>query len=249
MPITDEMLMAYADGELSPADMALVDEAMASDESLAERVAIFADTRRTVKQVLTAAPAPVSDDLVARVRQIAAAAAAPAPAESAKVIDLASRRRPAALWQMGIAASVALAVGLTGGWFAAGTGSAPSGAELASLGDPAVLAAVAQLPSGSTTSLANGGELEAIASFRAADGALCREYAFEPTSGTGYVAIACHAADTWDLRFAVAHGTTAEGYTPASSLETLDAFLMATEAGQPLSLQDEAAALSELSGN
>ena len=47
----------------------------------------------------------------------------------------------------------------------------------------------------------------------------------------------------WDVQLAIAADAGAEGYAPASSLDALDAWLVATGAGAPLTLEDEAAAL------
>jgi hypothetical protein len=227
MGISDEMLMAYADGELDAAAMAEVERAMAEDESLAERVAAFADTRRAVKAAY-AAPPPISADLAAKVRALGAASR-PSPA-TAGVIDLASRRRPAPVWSTAMAASVALAVGLAGGWYA-GTGApGGEGLQLTALSDPGI--------SGALATVAAGDRLEL--------GALCREFEYDQSAGSTYVGVACEQSGTWDLRFAVASAPDDGGYAPASSLDTLDAYLEATGAGQPMTPEDEAAALAAL---
>jgi hypothetical protein len=244
MPITDEMLMAYADGELDTADMAEVERALAADESLAERVAIFADTRRAVKTAYTAAPAPVPAELVAKVRAMAAASQA-APA-TPQVIDLASRRKTTPVWSTAIAASIALVIGLAGGWYAGQGGRTTEGLQLTALADPGIAGALAEVPSGERLDLASGNAFAAIATYRTADGELCREFEYDRSTGGTYVAVACNRSGSWDLRFAVAGAADDGGYAPASSLDTLDAYLDATGAGQPMTTQDEAAALSEL---
>lgn len=244
MAITDEMLMAYADGELDAAGMAEVEHAMAEDERLAERVAVFADTRRAVKDAY-AAPAPVSAELEARVRAMSAAAK-PQPA-TAEVIDLASRRRPAPVWSMAMAASIALAAGLAGGWYIGkGRPAAVEGLQLTALSDPAISDALSGTAAGERIGLASGSAFAAIATFRNADGELCREFEYDQPAGSTYVAVACDQSGTWDLRMAVASPPDDGGYAPASSLDTLEAYLNATGAGQPLSADDEAAALAAL---
>ena len=72
MGISDELLMAYADGELTAAQAAEVERAMALDEALAERAALFADSRAAAKRAFAPAPA-VSADLEGRIRAMAAA--------------------------------------------------------------------------------------------------------------------------------------------------------------------------------
>ena len=59
------------------------------------------------------------------------------------------------------------------------------------------------------------------------------------------VNIACHQPHGWDMRFAVATGG-ADDYVPVSGLEALDAWLNASEAGEPMGAEDEQAALSQL---
>ncbi|MCU0902542.1 MAG: zf-HC2 domain-containing protein [Tabrizicola sp.] len=243
MAITDELLMAYADGELDAAEMAEVERAMAEDESLAERVAIFADTRRAVKDAYPA-PAPVSADLAARVRAMTEAAEA-RPATAA-VIDLAARRKPAPVWSLAMAASLALAVGLAGGWYVGTGASGGEGLRLTALSDPAISGALATVAAGERLELADGNAFAAIATFRTADGEVCREFEYDQAAGSTYVAVACDQSGTWDLRFAVASAPDDGGYAPASSLDTLDAYLEATGAGQPMTREDEAAVLAAL---
>ena len=60
------------------------------------------------------------------------------------------------------------------------------------------------------------------------------------------IAVACNAAGEWLISFAVSAPGDAGGYAPASSTEALDAYLSAIEAGEPLSAEEEAAALAGL---
>lgn len=89
----------------------------------------------------------------------------------------------------------------------------------------------------------DGGEIEAIASFRNAEGEVCREIELARGGGETVVSVACRAEDGWRSRFAVVTGAGGTGFAPASSLDTLDTYLGAIGAGAPLSLEDEAAAL------
>lgn len=241
--IDDETLMAYADGELEPAAAASVERALAADPRLAARVDLFRRTREAVALDARRAPAPpVPEALVARVRELAAdAPATPAP----NVLPFRAAP-PAPRWQLPLAASIALAIGLGAG-FLAGRDRVPvSGLQIAALADPAVGTALGIVRSGERTMLADGSEIEAIASFRGRDGELCREFEHGRTGRT-VVAVACREAGGWNVRFAVATpAAPGTGYAPASSLETLDAYLTSTEAGQPLSPEEEAAALAGL---
>lgn len=252
MGITDEMLMAYADGELDAEAAARVEAAMATDDSLGARMARMAEARAAVRRAYQVAP-PVPAALEARVREMIAAKVAAdrqaqaAPPAASNVVDLASRRRVVPFWQLPAAAMLALAVGAGSAWLAAPEGGGAAGLQMAGLEDPGLRAALASLPSGETARLEGGGRFVAIASFRDSEDRLCREFEHDQADGRTLVAVACRDAADWDLRFAIAAaGVDPEGYAPASSLEALDAYLTATGAGAPLSAADEAAALQAL---
>ncbi|MCX7645089.1 MAG: hypothetical protein N2Z62_07315 [Rhodobacteraceae bacterium] len=247
MAITDETLMAYADGALDAEAAREVERAIAADEALAARVAALAEARRAVKAAY-ATPEPVPEALRARVQALAAAdAARRSAAPAGNVVDLAARRRPAPLWKLPLAASVALAAGGLAGWFAAEQARAPFGIGLTGLGDAAVVEALGKIASGERVALPGGAGFAAIASFRDSDGVLCREFEYDPDPARTLVGVACRAGDGWDLRLAVAApAADAGGYAPASSLDTLEAFLAATGAGPALSAEEERAALEAL---
>lgn len=243
--IDDATLMAFADGELDAASAARVAEAVAGDPDAAARVELFRRTRAVLSAAAGMRPAgPVPEALLARVQATLAEARARAAPE---VVPLRPKRGPAA-WGMALAASLALAVGVAGGFrIARGpAGDAAPGLSLAALGGRDVAAALARLPSGARTAIP-GGEMAAVASFRSSAGETCREVEIDPEAGNTVVAVACHTGRGWDLRLAVAAAAAEGGYAPASSLEVLDAYLASTEAGAPLSLEEEAAALAALS--
>jgi anti-sigma factor RsiW len=248
MSITDEQLMAYTDGELAPAEAAEVERALAMDESLAARAAALADARALARRALGTAP-PVSDSLTAAIRAMAEADTVrrQAVAPTAQVIDLASRRRTVPFWQLPIAASIALAVGVFGGWLGKPQGEATGGLAIAAIDNAALVEALATTKSGERAGIGGEAEFAAIATFRDGSGQLCREFEHDDVDSGTVVAVACRDDDAWAIRFAVAAAATdAEGYAPASSLDTLDAWLSATEAGAPLSDEEEAAALATL---
>lgn len=85
MEMSDEMLMAYVDGELAAEDAAAVERAIAADPVLKRRAADFRDTRLLARGALAEDRAePVPAALVAAVRAAAErarqASAAPNPA-------------------------------------------------------------------------------------------------------------------------------------------------------------------------
>ena len=248
MAIDDERLMAYADGALSPDDAAEVEQAIARDEGLAARVAAFADSRTLAKRAL-GAPPPVPDSLTATIRAMAEAdlTRRQGAERSAQVIDLASRRRTVPFWQLPIAASVALAVGVLGGWIGKPESGGTGEISVAVIDEAALVEALGIVKSGERREIGVGTGFTAIASFRDGAGQLCREFEQDRSGVDTVVAVACRADDAWTVRFAVASAATEDaGYIPASSLDTLDAWLSAIEAGAPLSDDEEAAALSGL---
>lgn len=151
------------------------------------------------------------------------------------------------LWQLPIAASVALAVGGFGGWLGKPETGGTGGLAVAAIEEAALIEALADAKSGESREIGSGVGFTAIASFRDGDGQLCREFEQDRAGAVTVVAVACRAGQGWSVRFAVAAAASDDtGYAPASSLETLDAWLSAIEAGAPMSEDEEAAALADL---
>lgn len=251
-PYTDEVLMAYADGELDVATARGVEAAMAEDERLAERVALFADTRRSTKDAL--APMlkePVPARLEASVRDMLARSAAGTADADSNVVAFRPSAKPSfaerLLNELPLAASIAIIAGAIGYYLGQPGGAPSTNLTVASVDQPAIVQALGTVRSGETANLDGNGRFRAIASYRDNAGSLCREFEFDKNREAAVVAVACNANGSWDVRFAVATSQSAEGYAPASSLEALDAFLQATGAGQPLPPDEEDAALKGLS--
>jgi hypothetical protein len=101
------------------------------------------------------------------------------------------------------------------------------------------------VPAGQEIALAAGGRFRAIATFRDDNGDLCREFELDSADRSTVVSVACNTAGEWRVSFAVTAPGDAGGYAPASSTEALDAYLRAIEAGEPLTSEEEAEALSE----
>jgi anti-sigma factor RsiW len=247
MTIDDETLMAFADGQLEPGEAAKVAKVMASDPTVAARVALFSQSRLAVRGAF-GAPPPVPDALTARIRAMAEADAQQRAGDTAppNVISLASRRRMVPVWQLPIAASIALGVGFLSGWSGAPSDQSNGGLSIASLDNLALVTALDTEKAGARTQIGEGAEVALIASFLDQDGSLCREFEHD-TAGRTMVAVACFRDEAWSVEFAVATAAPdADGYAPASSLDALDAWLNASEAGPPLSEAEEAAALDTL---
>ncbi len=245
--IPDEVLMAYADGELPADEAAALEARLSEDADLAARVQVFsasAAALQGLKHADTSAAMPAGLEQALRARVSSAAADAPAmvaadPVPAGNVVAFPQRRVP--LWTGALAATVALAVGLGAGLLA-GKGTGPSGSV-----DP-VFAALDSLPSGEVTTLADGTELRMVASFNSSDGALCREYEQIGQNATGQLTVACRDQGAWVPQLVVALGG-AEGYAPASAPELLDLYYMQSEAGSALPPEEERAALAALTRN
>lgn len=246
--ISDEMLMAFADGELAPAEQGEIEAALAEDETLAERLAVFLDTRDS----LAATMKPLIDEPVPASLQASVATAIAAAREKQTVLPgpdetiVAFRprastpvpRSPGASmsspWAMALAASVVgIVVGLGGFLLGQSTAVAPEGTSLA------LNEALETVPSGGERALSEVESLHMVASFRDAEGHLCREYELKAAAAVT-TAVACHGPAGWQTRFALTNPV-AEGYMPASTTDTLDAFLSGIGAGAPLSPEAEAA--------
>lgn len=246
--LSDEILMAYADGELDAETARSVEAAAATDPEIAQRIALFSRTGDLLGAAGRARPLEtLPDSLVERVRQTLDDARS---GGDAKVLPFPARTASQPqedFLRYGLAASIALAVGLAAGYLLPrGGGEAPGGALVAALEAPAVTQALAALPSGQRQ-VVSGGEIEIIATFTNTDAELCREFEYGHSGATGLVSVACLSGDQWQTRFAVVGSVTdSTGYVPASSLDALDAYLTAIGADAPMSADEEAAALAGL---
>lgn len=262
MEMSDEMLMAYVDGELAAEDAAAVERAIARDATLKRRAADFRDTRMLARGALAEARAePVPAALVAavraaaeRARQASAGTAAPAapaatapaetpaPATGARVIAFPQRRR-AALLALPIAASLMIAAGLAG--FLIGEARVPV-TDVATVtplgGDGAVTGALAGLVSGDERTLADGRRVAAVASFPVDDG-VCRVFTVRGAEAGAVEGVACDRGSGLAVEVAVTATSDDGAYTPASDVATgvVDAFLDAAGAGASLTVEEERA--------
>jgi hypothetical protein len=253
----DETLMALADGELDEEAAAAVENAMETNDDLARRVALFLQTRVEVKEALRPLlEEPVPERLSQSVRRLIDEAerrdVLSDGSETPHVIALkANDNRAPSLprsWIMPLAASlIAIACGIGG--YVVGIGAQdPDGLEVAGLNSPALSEALRLLPSGEETVLTGSNDrFRVVASFRDESGSLCREFEINSASRSTVISVACLSNDdAWAVNFAVVAPAGDGGYAPASSMEALDSYLAASGAHEPLSGEDEAAALRSL---
>lgn len=233
----DETLMAFADGELDEARSLALEEALATDEALAERLAVFLDSRRLVGDALKPLiDEPVPEALLASVRKMAEDAHAPRD----NVVSFRPKPQQAAQptvrrWLMPVAASlVAVVTGVIG--FTLGR-MGPSATDA----DAEIAAALDREVSGRDVTLP-GAVLHVVASFRDERGELCREYELK-RQASSTLTVACRQNGAWATRLALTTPQ-AEGYVPASSQETIDAYLTSIQASAPLSAEEERKALA-----
>lgn len=224
--VTDEMLMAYVDGELDPATHREVERALAADDGLRSRAESFRASRSLAREAFA--------DMMAR----------PVPDRLMKLLS--TEERPAARavswwrsqWAM-VPLAATLAVGAGLGGFLLGQGQLPAagggllgGAELAAL--------LSETPGGEERVFAAGGgdaTYRTLGTYRV-QGGECR--IFEVFGeGVGSVrGVGCDRGGGWGVDIAAMQGDP-DGITPASdeALASIDAYLDALEAEGPTELE------------
>lgn len=242
----DETLMAYADGALEPEEASRVAKAASADPEVAARVEVFRQTGAALMALGASRPLPpLSAELAARVERTLAEARSDG-GQAQSVVAFPSGRSAKTTWRpLALAASLALAVGLGGGVMAglALRAAAPSGLQIALLDAPEVGPALGTLRSGEQAAVGQG--VVTIVSSFMAQGDFCREFEYAEPQGPAVVSVACRTGDGWQTRLTIATASPDDArYAPASSLETLDAFLSAIGADAPMSAAEETQALS-----
>jgi hypothetical protein len=199
MTISEEMLMAYADGELDAASRASVEAAMREDPEIGKRIARHHALREAMRGAFSAVlDEPVPDRLIAAARGQTAA-------PKGSVVDLspareAARQRVSAAprrWQpAAMAASLLLGLGLGFlAWHGSGGGLIQAGAGGGLIARGALAEALSSQLSGdrSADSLALTG-----LSFRDKSGDYCRTFSLsglEASSG-----LACREGSDWRIK-------------------------------------------------
>jgi hypothetical protein len=198
----EEMLIAYADGELDELNRRRVEQAVAADPALAERLAQHIALRERLSgHYAPIADAPVPDRFAGLLK-----------AEE-KIVDLAAareRRRPVARgWMTGGALAASLVIGLVLG---RGIGGEVGPVGISD-GQMVAQGALAQTLDSQLASAEGAGTDYRIGiSFRAKDGAWCRSF-----DGTALAGVACRADGAWRLEQAVGGRAQATDYRQAAS--------------------------------
>lgn len=250
---SDEELMRFADGELDDERSAAIEAALAVDEDVATRLAVFMDTRSQAKAAL----APMLDEPVpAALTQSVEAMIArhkaqqPDQAEQPNVVAFKPRQRIVNDWRLlPIAASITAILGGVAGYAIGGAGEPQGGGNLVlgPISNPEVVRLLGELPSGQEAQLAGmNTRMRSIASFSDGGGELCREFELDPQDAETIVSVACWSENAWTARFAVAAPAQESGYAPASSMESVEAYLAAIGATETLSADAERERLAQL---
>lgn len=210
MKYTDEILMAYADGELDDITRAGIERAMREDEALASRVA----QHRALRASVAAAFAPVAREPVPQRLRDTVPSLPPqvTPIDIARAAREARKQPPARrpLWQLGGMAA-ALVIGVLAGRQSAGPGAET---DIASSGG--VLVAQGGLAQSLSTQLAASGAQDNTrigVSFVSKQGAYCRSFTHGQTAG-----LACQEGGRWTLPVVAQAGAGDGAYRQASSM-------------------------------
>lgn len=231
MHIDEDMLTAFADGELDGEARAAVERALAADPVLRAQL----EAQKRLRATLSAHYRPVASEEVPE-RLLAMLGAAPAGDEVASLSAARERRRAPTRWSWGNYGAIAatLAVGIIAGQLIPSSG--PVGTE------SGMLVAQGGLANALETQLASAQPVDAATrigvSFADGEGRLCRTF-----DGASLSGLACRGEDKWMLVMTTAPtGATASTvYRQAGSspvLETAQELM----AGAPLDAAQERAA-------
>ncbi len=215
--VSDDMLMALADGELNPTEADHLHRLIAGDPALAARYHDFTATRRLLQEAYPLEPVPD------RLRDAVMADRDP------NVVPFRRTVAPKTGWGMALAASLVLALG----GFVAGRGIGPDQVDLA--------VATAALPTGAETVLPDGSTARVLASYDTSIG-LCRLIGQDAMR---HVICRDPQAGGWVTALSV-DGGSADNFMPASDLSVavIDGLLDSIGAGPSLDPVAERAALA-----
>ncbi|MCC5855742.1 MAG: hypothetical protein JJU10_08700 [Idiomarina sp.] len=237
MNISDQDLSAFLDGELKPADMTRVRDAIAEDESLADRLAAIAMAdqafRSSAANIDDAPLSPRLEALVASAQQ-----AQSSPQDNLVQFKPKQRRSSWQVMQVAQAASFA-AIMLIAGFSLgnlSGTSDTQSWHEVAQI--------LETRASGREYSLSQG-SIRPQLTFQTQEGVLCRQFQ-QTTQYQTENRIACRQADEWTLMASVPTARTSDAvYQVASGNQLLDTLIDRIIVGAPLTHQDEAQLLRQ----
>jgi hypothetical protein len=251
MQITEDLLMAYADGEADAEVRAAVEAAMVLDSSIRDRVEAHRRLRGHLADAFKSALSePVPERLMATARGEPTTAT-----RRAEIVDLAAVRArksapkapaaPRRAWVQWSALAACLAIGVIAARGLGSIGTSPIIGDRHGtlMAQGALSQALDQQIAG--TAAAPDQAVKIGVSFRTADKLYCRT--FQVMRGDGLAGLACRSPTGWQVRIADAtppHGGAAAGYRPAGSAipAAVSATVDAMIDGSPLDANAEAAA-------
>lgn len=244
--LSDEILMAFADGELEELTTAAVAKAMAEDSSLAKRIMEFQQSRRLTRSAFSTAlmldvPLELRAAISAQIKAYETTGSTKSR-PSFKPPWNEWLRRMSPFMQMALTASIvalSLALSYFAGWQSR---SGRADGLLAQLESPLVHRELSRSVSGKDVELPFG-RLRMISTYRLASGSLCREFRLQSPAETAE-AVACHNG-VWNATFALAGPVHNAEYTPSGGGDLIAAYLQNIGAGQPLVDEAEVKALAE----
>lgn len=238
MTFSEEVLMAYVDGELDAPTRLAVEAAMADDAELARRIA----AERALRERLRAAFDPVLDEPVpAHLAQLARGALEASSTSTVVPLRRGGPRRPR--WREGLALAASLLAGvLIGHWALRGGNPGP---VVTRDGWMVARGPLAAALSGQLTANQPAGAAVRIGiSFRSHSGQYCRTFSVRTAQLAG---LACRAGSQWQVQVltraearaaAPGHYREAASSMPAAVVAAVSAEI----AGSPLDARAEAAA-------
>ena len=214
-PVSDEAIMAFADGEMPPDERSAVRDALASDRSAINKLESYAFTRGALKRVFDEVlTAPLPEKLLAPLRE-------PAPATVTSLSERREAIRRASGWRAAVfspvGAAAALLIGVGAGWLAQGA----MRDDIVRLDDRGLVAtaslqrALDVTPVGGNTMVARGLALRPKFTFLSVDKAWCRQYVLVRSGGLASGGLACREGDTWRV---LAQGTAEAAADPSGKV-------------------------------
>jgi hypothetical protein len=216
--ITEEMIMALADGELDGPEAEVVRGAMAANSTLRDQFDRYQESRQLLSSGFEGLlERPVPEDM----RKLVLGHTAPG---SAVTFLEAARSRRGRLFGFDVlsqaaAAAVLLGAAALGGYQMGQNEPATDGLMLAGLLPPSnpISAALSAAPAGTSVEV-GGAEFLAVATYQVAEGQVCREFELN-RDGSGAVGLACRIDAGWQVEVAALNITTGTKvqFLPASA--------------------------------
>jgi anti-sigma factor RsiW len=269
--ISDEALMALADGELGREEALELRARLARDHELAARYALFVETRalaqKPVSEVSSAMSDPLAKTILAMDRTLADGAAGQigegrprlgvieggAAVRDRRMDVPAWRQRAVAQWALPAAAALVFVLGnITGHVFAPGTPPATiaptAGILVMPVAQETLDRALTRTPSGQEVAWSDqisklSGRIFVVSTHRLDDGTVCREYEISARDGDHgtIVGASCRRGGHWRTEIALTAMRAGSAYTPASGMAAVEDYLTNRGSSGPLAAEDERA--------